>query len=251
MSTMQMRRWRAVCAYDGTDFDGWQSQPSGQAIQDIIEVRLGEVLKGPVRIHGSGRTDAGVHALGQVFHFDATWPHAAEKLRVALQVGLPPTIRIGRVAPVSENFHARFSAVGKRYSYRLVEDGATPFEHRFAFSRERPRRLDVAAMQRAAELLQGQHDFRAYAADNGMELEDPVRHLRRAEVQAKGRRLKLIFEADGFLYKMVRSLTGALVAVGEGRMGAREVESILRSGKRTEVVETAPPQGLFLERVFY
>lgn len=244
-------RWRAVCAYDGTDFDGWQSQPSGQAVQDLIETRLAVVLKTLVRIHGSGRTDAGVHALGQVFHFDAAWGHDPAKLITALHTGLPPSIRINKLNKAEPEFHARFSAVGKRYSYRIVEGGATPFEQRYVLSRLRPQRLDQAAMLEAAAVLRGRRDFRACAADNGSELEDPVRDLRRLDLEADGDHLKLIFEADGFLYKMVRSLTGALIAVGEGRLSVADVERILQSGVRTEAVETAPPQGLFLEEVFY
>ena len=244
-------RWRALCAYDGTDFDGWQSQPSGNAIQDILEGRLAEIFKLPVRIHGSGRTDAGVHALGQVFHFDAVWPHAPGKLVTALRVGLPPTIQVKNVKSALPDFHARFSATGKRYTYRIHQGAASPFEQRFVLSRERPQKLDVSAMQAAAAILQGKHDFRAFAADNGTELENPVRDLRRLEVEESTDQLTLNFEADGFLYKMVRSLTGALLAVGEGRMAANGLIEILASGARTEKVETAPPQGLFLEEVFY
>lgn len=246
-----VRRWCGVCAYDGTSFDGWQSQPSGNGIQDVIEARLATVLKKPVRIHGSGRTDAGVHAVGQVFHFDAAWPHAPTQLGVALQVGLPPTIRIRRITPVTDSFHARFSAIGKRYSYRIYEGLASPFDHPFVLSRARPSRLDIAAMKAAAAHLTGRHDFRGFAADNGTELEDPVRELRSISFGVSGRNLKLGFEADGFLYKMVRSLAGALIAVGENRLTAAEIAAVLASGRRTERVETAPPQGLFLDRVFY
>lgn len=247
----KIRRWRCVCAYDGSDFSGWQSQSSNDAIQDAVEARLGRIFKEPVRIHGSGRTDAGVHALGQVFHFDAAWRHTAAKLRTAIQVGLSPTIQIKSLASVSGDFHARFSAVKKRYSYRIHEGLADPFKQAFVLSRDRPKRLDVEAMRAAAEVLKGRHDFRAFAADNGGVLEDAVRDLSRVDIDAKGRSVKLIFEANGFLYKMVRSLTGALIAVGEGRLEVDMVRSILESGKRTEIVETVPPQGLFLERVFY
>lgn len=244
-------RWRALCAYDGTDFDGWQSQPSGNGIQDIVEARLAEIFKASVRIHGSGRTDAGVHALGQVFHFDALWPHAPEKLIKALQVGLPPTIQIKNIRSVAGDFHARFSAVGKRYSYRVLQGVASPFEQRFVLSHQRPRQLDLTAMRQAADALKGRHSFASFAAENGAEMLDHVRDLRRLDIEALGDRVTLSFEADGFLYKMVRSLTGALLAVGDGRMTASEVGAVLCAGRRTEKVETAPAQGLFLEEVFY
>ncbi|MEJ6733205.1 MAG: tRNA pseudouridine(38-40) synthase TruA [Opitutaceae bacterium] len=247
----KVRRWRCVCAYDGSGFTGWQSQPSRDAVQDAIEARLARIFKGAIRIHGSGRTDAGVHALGQVFHFDAAWRHSAAKLRTALQVGLPSTIQIKSLVGVSGEFHARFSAVKKRYSYRIHEGLADPFKQAFVLSRERPQRLDIDAMRAAAEGLKGRHDFRAFAADNGGELGDAVRDLSRLDVDASGRSVKLIYEANGFLYKMVRSLTGALIAVGEGRLEGAAIRAILDSGKRTEIVETAAPQGLFLERVFY
>ena len=244
-------RWQCVCAYDGTRFSGWQSQPQRGAVQDVIEGRLAKIMQRPIRLHGSGRTDAGVHALGQVFHFDAAWGHSAAKLRTALRVGLPATIQIKRVTTVSPDFHARFSAKGKRYSYRIYEGIADPFTHPFVLCRERPERLNVPAMRAAAAILIGRHDFRGFAADNGTELENPVRELTRLEIQVKGRTVKIVFEANGFLYKMVRSLTGALIAVGESRLAMEELGQILRAGRRTEVVETVPPQGLFLEKVFY
>jgi len=168
-----------------------------------------------------------------------------------LRVGLPTTIQIKRMAPTAEDFHARFSAAGKRYSYRIHQGVASPFEYPFVLSRERPRRLDIAAMKAVAAGLRGQHDFRAFAADNGTTLENPVRDLRMLEIQSRGPRVKLIFEADGFLYKMVRSLVGALIAVGEGRLSATEIQAAMASGKRTGLIETAPPEGLFLERVYY
>ncbi len=244
-------RWKVECAYDGTAFSGWQSQTNGNGIQDVIEARLAAVFKAPIRIHGSGRTDAGVHARGQVFHFDAAWNHGPDKLRLAMKVGLPPAIQIKTVKPARADFHARFSATGKRYSYYLIEGDADPFTRPFAWCLERPRRLDLAAMESAAGILRGSHDFSSFAADNGGELETPVRDLRRLEVQARKQHLRFIFEADGFLYKMVRSLTGALVAVGEGRRSIDDIKRLLAAGQRTAEVETCPPQGLFLEKVFY
>ncbi len=243
------KRWRCVCAYDGGALAGWQSQPGGQAVQDLIEARLAVVLGGPVRIHGSGRTDAGVHALGQVFHFDAAWRHGAEKLLAALRSGLPPAIQIKSARVVRPDFHARFSAKGKRYEYRLHLGDADPFERPYSWSVFRP--LDLTAMTAAAAVLRGRHDFRAFAAENGTERESTVRDLRRLDIRRRGRRVRIVAEADGFLYKMVRSLVGVLVAVGEGRLAVSEVKAILAGGRRTPAVHTAPPQGLFLMKVFY
>ena len=242
-------RWKCTCAYDGTDFDGWQSQAGGTAVQDVIEKRLAEIFKTPIRIHGSGRTDAGVHARAQVFHFDADWKHAPAKLQAAFRVGLPPTIQIRTVQAVNPEFHARFSATGKRYEYFLHLGDADPFTRPYCWQLFRP--LDVAAMTRAADVLRGEHDFRAFTALNGPEREDTVRELRRLDIVRRGKRVKITAEANGFLYKMVRSLVGVLVSVGEGRATAAEVKSVLAGRKRTPFVHTAPPQGLFMAKVFY
>ncbi len=244
------RRWKCVCAYDGRGFNGWQSQPDGRAVQDAIERRLRELLGHAVRVHGSGRTDAGVHALGQVFHFDAAWRHGPVRLLAALRGGLPATIQIRSARRVPPDFHARFSARGKTYVYQIHHGGpADPFRHPYCWSI--PQKLDVAAMRQAARRLCGRHDFRSFAADNGSGPGSAVRHLRRLVITGRGARLRITAEADGFLYKMVRGLVGALVAVGQGRLAPDDVVAIRRAARRTNAVATAPPQGLFLARVRY
>jgi tRNA pseudouridine38-40 synthase len=245
----QSARWKCVCAYDGTAFAGWQSQVGGTAIQDVIETRLAEILKTPLRISGSGRTDAGVHARGQVFHFDAAWPHGEARLLAALRIGLPPAVQIKSAKVVRPDFHARFQAKGKRYTYHLYLGDADPFTRPYCWMKFRP--LDLAAMQQAARRLCGRHDFRAFTALNGPEKEDTVRDLRRLEVIRRGRHVRIVAEADGFLYKMVRSLVGVLVSVGESKLTPSQVTEILASRRRTALVQTAPPQGLFLDRVDY
>ncbi|MGH7944771.1 MAG: tRNA pseudouridine(38-40) synthase TruA [Opitutaceae bacterium] len=244
------QRWKCVCAYDGTSFAGWQSQAGGRAIQDVIEARLAQIFKHPVRIHGSGRTDAGVHAHAQVFHFDATWLHATEKLLAAFRIGLPASIQIKSVCVVPATFHARFDATGKRYDYHVHLGDADPFTRPYCWTVFKP--LDVSAMQAAAALLRGRHDFRAFTALNGRPArDDTVRTIRRLNVTCRGRKLNITAEADGFLYKMVRSLAGVLVAVGDGRLTLTGLRAILHSRVRTAAVQTAPPQGLFLTKVFY
>jgi tRNA pseudouridine38-40 synthase len=247
-----MNRWKCVCAYDGTAFSGWQSQRTKDSIQDTLEARLEAVLKVHTRIHGSGRTDAGVHAAGQVFHFDAEWKHGPAKLAAALKFRLEKTIQIISVRPVPSTFHARFSAKGKVYTYNLYLGDADPFTRPFSWSVMRP--LDIAAMKVAAAILVGRHDFKAFSAFNGAEIGDPegtTRHLRRLDVRVQGKRVRIIAEGDGFLYRMVRSLAGALVSVGEGRLTPADIKSILASHHRTARVQTAPPQGLFLTKVTY
>jgi tRNA pseudouridine38-40 synthase len=247
--TPPLTRWKCVCAYDGTHFDGWQSQAGGQAVQDVIERRLSQLFSSDVRIHGSGRTDAGVHALAQVFHFDAAWRHGPEKLVAALRSGLPATIQIKSAQPVSASFHARFAVTRKRYEYHLYLGDADPFTRPYTWPLSKP--IDVARMNAAAAVLRGTHDFRAFTALNGPERDDTVRTLQRLDIIRSGRRVRIVAEANGFLYKMVRSLVGALVAVGEQRLSVDEVRQILAAKRRVPAVHTAPPQGLFLAKVFY
>jgi tRNA pseudouridine38-40 synthase len=247
--TEPVQRWKCTCAYDGTAFAGWQSQTGGQAVQDVIEARLKQIFGGLVRIHGSGRTDAGVHAKGQVFHFDAAWRHGPEKLLAAFRSGLPAQIQVQAVRAVAPVFHARFSAKGKRYVYHVHLGDPDPFTRPYCWAVFRP--LDLAAMQAAAKALQGRHDFRAFTAVNGPEREDTVRDLRRLEVTRRGRSVRITGEADGFLYKMMRSLAGVLVKVGEGRLAPADVKALLAARTRTAAVPTAPAAGLFLMKVFY
>lgn len=250
-SPQTLPRWKCICAYDGTHFAGWQSQAEGRglAIQDVIEQRLAQILGAPTRIHGSGRTDSGVHALAQVFHFDADWRHDPEKLVAALRVGLPPTIQVKSVQAAAPDFHARFQATGKRYVYHLSLGDADPFTRPYCWTVFRE--LDVGAMEAATELLRGRHDFRAFTALNGPAREDTVRDLRRFDLVRHGRRLQLTMEAEGFLYKMARSLVGGVVAVGEGKLTLAQLRAILASRERTMAVKTAPAHGLFLAKVFY
>jgi tRNA pseudouridine38-40 synthase len=234
----------------GTHHEGWQSQPGGRAIQDVIEKRLAAIFGHPIRIHGSGRTDAGVHARGQVFHFDAEWQHGATKLERAIATGLPDSIQVTRLRAARPGFHARFSATGKRYVYFLHRGHADPFDTPFCWSLG-GRPLDVAAMRRTAQALVGRHDFRAFSAFNGVNRADTERTLRRLEVVGRGEKLRIVAEADGFLYKMVRSLVGALVGVGIGRLRHEDVVTLLDGRPRGHLIETAPAQGLFLWRVEY
>jgi tRNA pseudouridine38-40 synthase len=248
-SNPAIQRWKCVCAYDGAGFAGWQSQPRRGAIQDVIEARLAQIFSGLVRVYSSGRTDAGVHALGQVFHFDAAWKHGPERLRAALRAQLPATIQIKSLRIVSPEFHARFAATGKVYVYNIYLGDADPFTRPFAWAIERP--LDIEAMKMAATILRGKRDFRAFTALNGTAQDDTVRDLRRFELVRRGRHVRITAEADGFMYKMVRSLVGALVSVGEGKLSPAQLREVLQSRQRIPFVLTAPPQGLFLVKVFY
>jgi tRNA pseudouridine38-40 synthase len=244
-------RWKCTCAYDGTDFDGWQRQPGGNAVQNHLEVALSRILDTKILTHGSGRTDAGVHARGQCFHFDAGWPHDENKLVRALHSMLPKTIRIDSVRRVSERFHARHSAKGKRYTYHYYLGRADPLQERYLWAcRSVP--LDFEAMQQAAKILVGRHDFTAFGATHGKDSDpNPVKTIRRLELKQQGRHILLTTEGSGYLYRMVRSIAGGLYSVGRGRLTPAEVKEIRDSKKRTHRIVTAPAKGLCLEKVFY
>ncbi len=218
-------------------------------MQDIVEARLKEIFGELVRTHASGRTDAGVHARAQVFHFDAAWRHTPDKLLAALRSRIPAQLQIISLRPVSEKFHARFSAKRKRYDYFVHLGDADPFTRPYCWPVFNP--LDLDAMKATAAVLRGRHDFRAFTALNGPPRENTVREITRLDVVRSGRRIRITAEAPGFLYKMVRSLAGAIVAAGLGKTTPAEVRALLGSHQRIPVVLTAPPQGLFLTKVFY
>lgn len=249
-SRVPLRRWKVVCAYDGTEFEGWQSQPNGKAIQDFIERRLQAIFDRPVRIAGSGRTDSGVHARGQVFHFDAAWKSRPEHMLRAMQVGYPDSLRMLSLREVPMSFDARRSAVGKRYSYRIFEGFALPQDTRFCWSTGRMK-LDVESMQSAAALLVGERDFASFAANRGKPYASTVRHLRILDVRRTGRFISIRAEANGFMYKMVRSLAGVLIDVGRGKLAPPDARRLLEMRSRSEWVVTAPAKGLTLEKVYY
>lgn len=242
-------RWKCVCAFDGTFFKGWQSQAGGGTVQDEIEAALEKIFEREVRIHGCSRTDTGVHARAMVFHFDADWNPEPRQLEAALRTLLPESIRVGPIRRAPPGFHARFSATGKLYRYYIYQGWADPFQVRYCWSMTRP--LNLPAMEEAAEALRGRHDFTSFSAFGGREMETPVRDLRTLSVHRTGRRIIVTAEADGFLYKMIRSLVGALVGVGVERLVPEQVGRMLEERRRTHLVVTAPPHGLFLEKVYY
>ncbi|MGA1205796.1 MAG: tRNA pseudouridine(38-40) synthase TruA [Opitutales bacterium] len=244
-------RWKCTVAYDGTQFEGWQSQPSGNTVQDLLENRLRVILGQRTTVYGSGRTDSGVHARGQVFHFDGDWGHSPDKLLRALRTGYPDSIRVYKAEVVADDFHARFCAVGKRYVYQFHEGWADPFDTRWYWSTGN-RRLDVGRMNEAAAHLVGLHDFSAFTANPGEERDDdPVKDVRVLKAERCGRKIHLSAEAGGFLYRMVRSLAGCLFAVGIGKLEPGDVARILESRQRTNLIQTAPARGLVLDEVWY
>lgn len=245
------QRWRCLCAYDGTEYAGWQKQPTRDSVQDAIEKALVKIFQNPVRTIGAGRTDGGVHAHGQVFHFDKDWKHGEDKMLQALRSFLPDDISPLSLEPVSRKFHSLSSATGKRYIYRAVQGWAMPEKERFFLSLKN-QKLELNLMKKAAQFFVGKHDFTAFAASRGKgEKENPNKEIWKFEINSSKNELCFIVEGSGFLYKMVRSMVGALLEVGRGRMNYESITEILESRKRTELVVSAPAKGLCLEEVFY
>ena len=246
-----IQRWRCDCAYDGTEFSGWQKQPDGKAVQDHINAALEEVFHHPVKTVGAGRTDAGVHAKGQVFHFDKNWEHGEESMEQAIRSHLPKGISPRKIRKVGPRFHAHLSARGKQYCYRVVKGWAMPQEERFVLSLKK-QKISTLEMEQAAQFFLGEHDFSAFSASRGKDsCENPLKHVWKVDLKDQGDSLEFIIEGSGFLYKMVRSMVGALLDVGTGKLSPQKIYEILKSRKRTEVVVSAPAHGLSLEKVFY
>ncbi|MGD1019813.1 MAG: tRNA pseudouridine(38-40) synthase TruA [Verrucomicrobiia bacterium] len=244
------RHFKLTIAYDGTNYAGWQLQPSGSTIQEFVEGALAKLAGGAVRVHGSGRTDAGVHARAQVANCSFRTRLTTATLLRALNANLPVDIRVRRVQEVDARFHARFSAKGKEYRYQ-IDCGAVvdPFMRAYAWHHPRP--LTVVAMRQAARLLKGRHDFAALSANPMRTVKTTVRTVSRLSVTKRGNLLTIAVAADGFLYKMVRSIVGALVKIGEGRMTVEQLQKLVKAKKRSAQVETAPAHGLFLWQVDY
>jgi tRNA pseudouridine38-40 synthase len=246
-------RLKLIVAYDGAPFAGWQSQTGGKTVQDHLEAALSTVADEAVRVHGAGRTDAGVHAIGQCAHADV----AARRLEPerwvhALNASLPPTIRVLRAAYVSTTFHARFSAKGKTYRYRIWNDRVLPpLELGRAWHVPQP--LDADALHAATRQFIGRHDFAAFAANRGKPEENTVRTIEAARLRRAGRSFTLEFSGDGFLYKMVRLMVGAIIRCGLGKMHPAEIAERLAAPTSQHSAKqfVAPAHGLILVRVRY
>ena len=245
------RRYKAVIAYDGTSYSGWQFQENAVGIQQVVEEALAFLDGAPVRVFGSSRTDAGVHAKGFVGHFNLTKPIPPKNLVRAMNARLPDAIRFMRASYAADGFDARLSAKGKEYRYQLYQADIMP-PHLAPYWTFCHRLLDIDAMRRAASFFVGTHDFVSFAANPNRVLDSTVRTVFSFEVKKAGPRHTFIVRGDGFLYKQVRSMVGFLVSVGKGNERPEAVRELLEAkAPRTARVETAPPRGLFLWKVFY
>lgn len=247
-----MRQLRVTLEYDGTDLAGWQRQANAPTVQGHVEQALARLLGHPVRLSGASRTDAGVHARGQVAAFSTEHHIPTEGLRRALNASLPPQIAASDIAEVDPSFHPRFSATGKHYRYLFwVRRDRSPCWYRRAWWRSRP--LDVPAMREAAQHLVGDHDFAAFRAV-GCSARTTVRHIQSLELawaDTEPSLLVLDVRGNAFLRNMVRIIAGTLSDVGEGRFTPAQVAELLEGKDRTKGGQTAPAHGLELMQVFF
>lgn len=245
------RRLKFIVAYDGAPFAGWQSQSHRKTVQDHLEHAFERVTRAAARVHGSGRTDAGVHALAQCAHVDLSNRFLpTERWVEALNALLPQAIRVLRCRYVSNDFHARLSAKGKIYRYRIWNAPVLPpFEYRRAWHVTRP--LDLKVMKSAAQYFVGTHDFAGFAANRGRAERSTVRTINSVRVCQNGRCITIEFDGDGFLYKMVRLMVGAQVKCALGKMRIEEIRARLKSMESGSPRFAAPAEGLFLVRVRY
>ncbi|MDC0947794.1 tRNA pseudouridine(38-40) synthase TruA [Gammaproteobacteria bacterium] len=244
-----MQRWALGIEYDGGAYNGWQVQKVGDAIQPRVEAALAHVADHAVATICAGRTDTGVHASAQVVHFDSPANRQPQQWLRAANSALPKDIAVVWVRAVSDDFHARFSAIERGYRYRIANHPVMrPLMRRYAWAM--PRALDVSAMQRAAQCLLGNHDFTSFRAA-GCQAASPIRDLRSAQLQREGDHIFFDVTANAFLQHMVRNIVGSLVEVGLGRRDPDWIAEVLAARDRTVAGPAAPPQGLVLNAVKY
>ena len=250
---METVKFKLVIAYDGTAYQGWQVQKIGTGVQEKIEAALGKLFPVAKRIHGSSRTDTGVHALGMVAHVEIPRTELklpAARLALALNAFLPGDIRVLSAVRVPGQFHARFDATGKQYRYFVWNHPAmNPLLQNRAW--HFPMKLDLAKMRAAANLFIGRQDFKSFAGTRSYEMASNIRTLTRCDLKKSGAQITFIIEGDGFLYKMCRGIVGTLVQVGQGKIPLPHVATILASRDRRVAGMTAPAHGLVLWKVFY
>jgi tRNA pseudouridine38-40 synthase len=245
------QRLKLIVSYDGGRFAGWQSQKHGNTVQDRLERAFRQITGSVVRVHGAGRTDAGVHALAQCAHADV----GEDKLPTArwisaLNANLPPELRVIRCQRVAHDFHARFSAIGKVYRYRIWTGPILP---PLDYGRvwHLPRQLDSAAFKTAAAMFVGRHDFAGFAANRGHRERDTIRTIHSVKVRQYGFSYAIEFSGDGFLYRMVRLMTGGVTDCALGKITIDQLVARLETRGQTATRLAAPAEGLYLIRVRY
>ncbi|MCD6518286.1 MAG: tRNA pseudouridine(38-40) synthase TruA [Candidatus Aminicenantes bacterium] len=242
-----VKNFKITVCYDGTDYHGWQIQPRKKTIQGVIEDALYLFKSKRIKLIGAGRTDAGVHAAAQVAHFKADLHYSENELLRALNGNLPPDIRILKVEISDKEFHARKQAKSKIYQYRIYNaPDITPFETRYALYHPAP--LDIRKMQEAASLFIRKDDFTSFSSNR---LRHPIKNVTRSEIKKQGKMILYTVEADGFLMYMARTMAGALLAAGRGKISLDRIDQLFKEKKRSPLTPTAPARGLCLLKVSY
>ncbi|MBQ4097976.1 MAG: tRNA pseudouridine(38-40) synthase TruA [Clostridia bacterium] len=241
---------KLTVTYDGTNYCGWQVQPNKITVQEVIEKALLTLTGEKIKVIGSGRTDAGVHAEGQVAHFKREKENIPpEKFALALNIILPDDVKIVKSERADDDFSARRSAKRKTYVYRTyVSTAILPLKDRYALQLEK--QPDVSAMKECAKLIEGEHDFKAFCS-SGTSVKTTVRTVYSIDIEERGNEIIFSVTGNGFLYNMVRIIVGTLLAVGRGKIGKKEVEDMLATGKRALGGKTIPAKGLTLLSVEY
>lgn len=249
---MQPSNYKITVAYDGTNYGGWQIQPNSLTIQQILQEKFRIILRKEILIIGAGRTDAGVHALGQTAHFFYEGEIDLVRFMASANGVLPIDIRLLHIEKKEIDFHAQYDAIAKEYHYHLWLDRIQlPFRRKYSLHVHE--KIDIALLQMAAKCFLGSHDFTSFAneAHRGTAAHDPVRNLFRLDVIPQEGGVRLEFQGDGFLYKMVRNIVGFLLEIASGKRKIEEIEKVLKMRDRRAAGKAVSPQGLFLMNVFY
>lgn len=249
---MPQFNYKIIVAYDGTNYSGWQIQSNSSSIQEIIQTLLEKILQESVKVIGSGRTDAGVHALGQTAHFKTQKKVDEQRILKSLNALLPPDIRILSMEQVTNDFHSQYGTTTKIYRYHIsLNPVLNPFRRLYCWQIKTP--LQLNKIKKAATYFIGTHDFTTFAneARTGVAAYDSVRTINRLDITEQNGEIELEFEGDGFLYKMVRNIVGTLIEVGQDKIQPENISTLIAAKDRRLAGMAAPPNGLFLVQVNY
>lgn len=245
-----MRNIKIILEYDGTRYDGWQKQGNtANTIQGKLETLLSKMTGETIELNGSGRTDAGVHALGQVANFHTESTMKIDEMEKYILTYLPKDMNIRYMEEVPLRFHSRLHAKRKQYEYRIFNSSKNPvFERKYVY--HYAEKLDIEAMEEAAKLLVGEHDFKSFCGNRRLK-KSTIRTIYDIQITKVGKEIKIVFEGEGFLYNMVRIMAGTLIEIGKGEKKPTDITSILEGKNRDLAGYTAPPGGLSLKQVSY